>query len=400
MPGTNPPAIDDVRESPLGYSARWFLYGCALSFVSLGVTQTYAGTILAVLVGLAVVGVGWRFLPVMLEWADRCVSDVRAKRMALCVFVVVGLATWQLHEVAQSGRFGPGADSDDALVTGVYELAKGRYPYYAQTYLGNPISPLPGALLLASPFVALGCVALGHVFWLFAFYQALARSTSHRGALVAVLALVSLSLGVVHQLVTGVDYGSNALYVLLSAWALLWAARPAGNLPLVGQLVLAAAHGLTLSSRANFLLLLPLLFSRLWQQVGFRRSASLIGVVGASFVGSTLPFYLYDPEGFSPFHVANKLTIYSEMMPGVSVLLPGAAGLLALFLARPSWNADLASFFRNCALVQAIPAIGVVVLESFRTGAPQFGMASYEIFSLYFVVGWCWLSEQQYARTG
>jgi hypothetical protein len=97
------------------------------------------------------------------------VPEARARRLGYFVFVAMALVTWQVYEVVQSGRFGGGSDSDDALVTGVYELAAGRYPYYVKTYLGNPISPLPGALILAAPFVAVGCVALAHVFWLFVF---------------------------------------------------------------------------------------------------------------------------------------------------------------------------------------------------------------------------------------
>ena len=46
------------------------------------------------------------------------------------------------------------------------ELASGRYPYTATTYLGNPITPLPGALLLAAPFWwVTGSAAWQNVAW-------------------------------------------------------------------------------------------------------------------------------------------------------------------------------------------------------------------------------------------
>ena len=41
---------------------------------------------------------------------------------------------------------GRGSDRDEALNLAATELLDGRYAYYPATYLGNPISPLPGAI--------------------------------------------------------------------------------------------------------------------------------------------------------------------------------------------------------------------------------------------------------------
>jgi len=41
----------------------------------------------------------------------------------------------------------------------------GKYPYYETSFLGNPISPMPGALLIALPFYVLGWTALQNIVW-------------------------------------------------------------------------------------------------------------------------------------------------------------------------------------------------------------------------------------------
>src|SRR2546426_7380654 len=57
-----------------------------------------------------------------------------------------------LYPMADSGLLGPGSDRDDALNVALQTLLVGHYPYGATTYLGNPPTPMPGALILALPF--------------------------------------------------------------------------------------------------------------------------------------------------------------------------------------------------------------------------------------------------------
>jgi hypothetical protein len=58
-----------------------------------------------------------------------------------------------------------GSDRDDALLDATSALLRGEFPYSRPTYLGNPITPLPGALLLAVPFVLAGNAALANALW-------------------------------------------------------------------------------------------------------------------------------------------------------------------------------------------------------------------------------------------
>jgi len=68
------------------------------------------------------------------------------------------------------------SDNDDAIDVAIDELRAGRYPYYPRTFLNGPLSPLPGALLLALPFYLVGDSALQNVFWIAVFFWLRMRS--------------------------------------------------------------------------------------------------------------------------------------------------------------------------------------------------------------------------------
>jgi hypothetical protein len=63
-----------------------------------------------------------------------------------------------------------GSDSDDAIEIGVSEIIQGRNPYKAHTHLRNPLTPLPGWILLNTPSVFLGAHIYGA--WFGYFYVA------------------------------------------------------------------------------------------------------------------------------------------------------------------------------------------------------------------------------------
>lgn len=83
--------------------------------------------------------------------------------VALLASVVTAFAVLFPHFNSQLP--GHGSDRDDALNTAIAAVLHGEYPYARTTYLGNPITPLPGALL-ALPFWLLGNSAFQAVAWL------------------------------------------------------------------------------------------------------------------------------------------------------------------------------------------------------------------------------------------
>jgi len=110
--------------------------------------------------------------------------------------------------------FGP-SDRDEAIDLAITEFLNGRYPYYAKTFLGNPITPMPGALVLAFPFYLIGDSSVQNVFWLAVFFGAIA--VYHRSIfMTAVLAcfVCFLSPNVTYHVLIGSDYIANSIYVL------------------------------------------------------------------------------------------------------------------------------------------------------------------------------------------
>ena len=299
------------------------------------------------------------------------------------------------YPITNNGRTGDrrtsGSDTDDALNLATTELLHGRYPYYPRTYLDNPITPMPGALLLAIPFVLLGNSAYQSFFWLLLWLLAMRRHwQAGRPPLLLLWLMLALSPVVVYSLVVGNDYLANSLYVLLfMLWLVRWAPRPGLNPWL--KLLPAICLGIGLSSRANFLLLLPLIFATLAQLAG--RPAALRSTVttGLTFLLVTLPFYLYDPAGFSPLHTTDELGRFNHLLPYAGLLIPLATALLALFLAwRQRVGADLQQLFRSSALVLALPVLAGLTLALLAYGPAGFTFAFFGLFPLFFGAAASW----------
>src|SRR5712691_1191582 len=92
--------------------------------------------------------------------------------LALLTFFLIVVAFLAIYPIANTHAPGTGSDDDDALNLGAMALLTGRSPYSRTTYLGNVLHHLPGAFVLASPFVLLGTSALQNLFWLPLFFLA------------------------------------------------------------------------------------------------------------------------------------------------------------------------------------------------------------------------------------
>ena len=273
----------------------------------------------------------------------------------LSVLTFVGLAMLFAigYPIANTHIPGTGSDDDDALNTAVFELFHGHNPYYARTYLGNTFNHFPGAFLLAAPFVLLWTSALQNLFWLALFFLVLRRELGNTlAALQWFWLMLIFSPIVVHQLITGTGHVTNAIYVMLGLWWLVNAQHKA--LP-------AAVWGVTLSSRANFLFLLPLAFGWLTQRSGWKTSVRLLILTGLVCVLLTLPFYVYDPQGFAPLGAVDRLTRFEVVLPYAGWLIGIGMALLSFILAsQPMHKSSV--LWRNCALVQAFPVIAGYLL--------------------------------------
>jgi len=257
----------------------------------------------------------------------------------------------------------------DTLNLAAGALLHGRFPYDQRTYLGNLITPMPGAVLLATPFVLLGSSAWQNLFWLPALYLAARRLLADpRLALLLWWSVLGLSPVVLQELVSGGDLLSNALYVPL---LVLWTARaaPRPDLPPWRRMAPPVLLGVALSSRANYLLVLPLLVSMLVQHAGRRVAMRATVLVLGAFALVTLPFFLYDPQHFAPLITTRRLE-FVRGLPAPRLVITVGAALLALALAARRMDAPGVRLLAGCAAVQAWPVLAAWLALA-GAGAPR-----------------------------
>jgi len=294
---------------------------------------------------------------------------------AVFTLALIVVAFFVVYPVANTHVAGAGSDDDDALNLGAMALLTGHAPYSRTTYLGNALHHLPGAFVLASPFVLFGTSALQNLFWLPMFFLAVRRDADGRSALELAWLVLGLGPGVMYEVVTGTEYMSNTIYVLLGLW---WLVRT------THRDIAAIAWGLMLASRANFLFLVPLAFGSLRQHAGSRIALRATALACATIACLTLPFYLHDRGNFGPLDAANRLLVFNALLPhlGVALIVLMAALAFALSFTRM----DAAALFRNCALVQALPVVAGVVLTTVQDRQLNLWYARYGPFFAWFAL--------------
>ena len=295
--------------------------------------------------------------------------------LALLTLFLIVAAFFVIYPIANTHAPGTGSDDDDTLNLGARALLTGRFPYSQTTYLGNVLHHLPGAFVLASPFVLLGTSALQNLFWLPVFFVAVREETNNRTALQLAWLVLALSPGVMHDVVTGTGYVSNTIYVLLGLW---WLIRT------THRNVAAITWGLTLASRANFLFLVPLAFGWLRQHAGLRPALRAMALTCATTACLSVPFYLHDRGNFGPLEAANRLLVFNQLLPHLGVAL--IVLMAALAFALSFTQMDAAVLFRNCALVQALPVVAGVVLSTVQDRQLNLWYARYGPFFAWFTL--------------
>lgn len=363
----------------------WPLLGLALTlfFPSTAFVQRHLGLAgVLVYLGIASCLLWLGYKVVFWQFIER-VSPKWAVLFGVLSFLVLAAIFLALYPLANSGVLGGGSDGDDALNVAVTALLDGEYPYYPRTYLNNPISPLPGSLLLAIPFVLFGSSAYQNLVWLVLFIVSMGvYLNSASRSLLLLWALVVLSPALLHALAIGSDYVANSLFVLLFAWWLIgWASRPRRS-GLV-TLLLAVLLGIGLASRANFVLILPLIFSSLGRRIGWRPAGLVLAGTVAALAATILPFLLYDPAGFTPLRTYGELGRFDVLVPWAGVIISLLAGLTGVALAFQD-NARTSIFFRNCTIVLAIPVVCGTVLASIQFGRIDFSFAFFGVLFLFF----------------
>lgn len=307
-----------------------------LAVVSWHTATNLGGTAAAVGYGIVVTASMSVLVPCGSDLLRRAPAWVLPALAAGCVALLVVAFVMGFPD-AYGFALGVGSDRANALDVALAQLADGRYPYTATTYVGNPITPLPGALLLAAPFwwVA-GTAAWQNLAWVFLLLPVLNGGWRLRSRPTVLWALTALGgLEVLREFVVGDDLVSSAIPAVAAVAWTLRAARGRATWVLAGASILL---GVATCTRPHMLLVVVIAVAAVGMAAGARR-ALLVGV-GASLVWVALvvPFLRGGVARFSPLHTVAKVTGDRALTVGMIAIALGATALVVVVLAvtRPS----------------------------------------------------------------
>jgi uncharacterized membrane protein len=186
---------------------------------------------------------------------------------------------------------------------------------------------------------------------------------------------------VLHDLVTGGDLGVNAITILLGMLSILRLAPNAASWKKVGAAVFT---GIALSSRLNYLLLVPPLFAAVARRAGLREAFVCVLAISLAFTAVTLPFYWYDPAGFAPWSLHNKFIQFDGEVPNSGFLFPVLSLLFSAIVALYPGNRAVHVWLMQCGLVLALPVVFLVALATVRSHSPNFIFTDYALAGVFF----------------
>lgn len=295
-------------------SALLLVLACAPVLQSAGML---VGASLVALAALCFVAVPFGVWP----WWQRAVRGARAPAAALLLYFSLILLFFAVYPALNANSLGLSSEADDMLNSAGAALLAGLYPFHYGTESGLPISQFPGAVVLASPLVALGNAALLPLLALPVFFLALRTpgANSSRALLVVVLgfALLPQLLG---AMLSGDDligwtmliYASS---VLCLRWTTSWAPAAFG-----------LAIGVLLSSYLWLALLVPVFLAAL-TRISTRRACICAAMLLLGFAALSLPWWLYDPDQFTPWLVQRGQFSYALWLAVLAIAI-GAALLI------------------------------------------------------------------------
>ena len=361
--------LTEIPKAPSttgGSSRSWLVLALLLAFTSSGFIQKYAGLWGLIGYGIAVVSVVF----LIRKFSNRCAPWCRRHFWMLGAIILAGLAIIFAVAYPIEDRRGvrKSSDRDEGLNLAVSRMGEGKTPYYPPGSEAGPLSLLPGSILLAAPFVALGNSAYQNWFWLALFLFCAVWMFKDRALALCLLAVpLALSPAAQYEYISGGDLIANGIFVaVFSLLALNRWSNPSA--PGWSRWLCCVLLGLALASRANFLLLTPLFGAAVWRVAGFRKALAATTLVVLTAVAITLPFYLNDPSGFTPLISKQKLAGVDHALPWASRAMIGATLLAAIVCAwqmlANRGNELTPAFFRGCTLVTLTPMLCVVLLSS------------------------------------
>ena len=204
----------------------------------------------------------------------------------LLLFLALTTAFAILYPISLRHTLNIGSDREDALRIELLAIRHHQYPYATRTFLGNPPTPLPGAMLLAAPFFALGHIAWQNFLWLALFFSFTIRFFRYRATALFYLS-VFLLFAPAHlsDFTSGGDYLTNFFYIAI---AVALFDRSLDH-SLCASIPAALFLGVALSSRILYVVILIPLLSLTLQRSSRLRAAVLFFLVLLAACAVTLP---------------------------------------------------------------------------------------------------------------
>ncbi|WP_353072973.1 hypothetical protein [Tunturiibacter gelidiferens] len=258
----------------------------------------------------------------------------------LLLFLALTTAFAILYPISLRHTLNIGSDREDALRIELLAIGHHQYPYDTRTFLGNPPTPLPGAMLLAAPFYALGHIAWQNLLWLALFFFFALRFFRYRSTALFYLA-VFLLFAPAHlsDFSSGGDYLTNFFYIAIAVTLF----SRSLNHSLYASIPAALFLGVALSSRILYAVILIPLLSLTLQRTFRLRAAVLFFLILLSTCAITLPVFWPHPLSQLLLQLqqnANKLRYIPTVihpqwtLPLLAILVASAAFWVRMDLPR------------------------------------------------------------------
>jgi hypothetical protein len=242
----------------------------------------------------AALSLGVLFIALGMHWLDRLNRREReiGTGWFLLLFVLLAAVFAVLYPISLKSDIRVRSDREDALRVELSAVRQHLYPYDGRTFLGNPPTPLPGAMLLATPFFAIGHIAWQNLLWLALFIVFVVRFFRRRATALFFLAVfVLLAPANLSDFTSGGDYLTNFIYFAIAIDLFVRTLDRPGPIRLLAALFL----GVTLPSRVIYpFALIPLLALSLQRTSRARTLVSFV-VVLATAAAVTLPVFTPHP---------------------------------------------------------------------------------------------------------
>ena len=265
-------------------------------------------------------------------WLDR--RNRRHRQISLVwfpsLFLVLVAAFTVLYPISLKHTLNVGSDREDALRVELNAVRHHQYPYDTFTFLHNPPTPLPGAMLLAAPFFAIGHSAWQNFLWYALFFLFTIRFFRYRATALFFLAVFLLFAPAnLSDFTSGGDYLTNFFYLTI---AIALFTRSLAR-SLYFSIPAALFFGVTLSSRGIYaLVLIPLLAFTLQRTT---RSRTAVLFVAALIAATVVTLPVFTPHPFT--HLLQQLDHSSA---GKLRLIPEAF--------HPQWTLPLLAAIISC----------------------------------------------------